>query len=95
MERRMIFRSAKTKPISIRLPVEVICEYQKRADKEDVALSKVLANACVLWLEAEKQMDLQHAPEQQPVKNTVAVESNKVHLTDPFKYKPHTFFEWD
>ena len=93
----MIFRSAKTKPISIRLTVEVLDQYQKRADLEDVALSKVLANACVSWLEAEKQIELQHAPKfiDTDGRKWIKVDGEEVHLTDPYTYKPHAFTEFD
>jgi len=90
----MIFPIArKTKPITLRLPVEVLDEYKERAEKEGVALSKFLADSCISWIENEKQMELQQEPEVSEVdkSNKVSVDGRTVHLTDPYAYKPHTF----
>jgi hypothetical protein len=98
----MIFLSAKkTKPITLRLPVEVLDEYKEMAEKEGVALSKFLAESCVSWIEAAKQMDKQQEPESLEVmkdpegRQWVKVEGEQVFLTDPYSHKPHTFFDWD
>ena len=90
----MIFPIArKSKPVTIRLPVEVIEQYKKKAEEEGVALSKLLADSCVSWIETAKQMDVQQEPEVSEVdyNNKVSVDGKTVHLTDPYVYKPHTF----
>jgi len=92
----MIFPIArKSKPVTIRLPVEVIEQYKKKAEKEGVALSKLLADSCVSWIETAKQMELRQEPEVSEVdkSNKISVDGKTVHLTDPYAYKPHIFLE--
>tara|TARA_R100001443_G_scaffold31997_1_gene46175 strand:+ start:153 stop:416 length:264 start_codon:yes stop_codon:yes gene_type:complete len=84
-----------SKPITIRLPLEVLDQYKKKAEKEGVALSKFLADSCISWIENEKHMDVQQEPEVSEVDDIskVSVDGKTVHLTDPYVYKPHTFLK--
>lgn len=87
----------KTKPVTIRVPIEMLEEYKKIADDTGIATSKALADACVSWWETAKSMDAQQETKKSIDANlpadTVNVGGRQVHLTDPFSYKPHTFLD--
>jgi len=85
----------KTKPITIRLPVEILEEYKKKAEDAGVATSKLLADACVSWWMTAKHMEVQQEPEVKELEGRkwIKVEGEAVHLTDPYSYKPHIFVD--
>ena len=84
----------KTKPVTIRLPVEMLEEYKKKAEEAGVATSKLLADDCVSWWKTAKHMEVQQ-PEVKEIEGRkwVKVDGEEVHLTDPFSYKPHIFLD--
>ena len=85
----------KTKPITIRLPVEILEEFKKKAEDAGVATSKLLADACVSWWMTAKHMEVQQEPEVKELEGRqwIKVEGEAVHLTDPYSYKPHIFVD--
>ena len=89
----MTFLSSKTKPITIRLPLDFIEEYKKKAEDAGVATSKLLADACVSWWETAKHMEVQQEPENLESRTMIKVDGEHVHLTDPYSYKPHIFLD--
>ena len=96
----MTFLSAKkTKPVTIRIPIEMLEEYKKKAEEAGVATSKILADACVSWWETAKSMEAQQEAKAEedndlhkPVE-PVNIHGKQVHLTDPYSYKPHIFLD--
>ena len=96
----MTFLSAKkTKPVTIRIPIEMLEEYKKKAEDTGVATSKVLADACVSWWETAKSMEAQQEAKAEednalhkPVE-PVNIDGRQVHLTDPYSYKPYIFLD--
>ena len=86
----------KTKPITIRLPVEILEEFKKKAEDAGVATSKLLADACVSWWMTEKRMEAQQGAADIPeAELTQKSPDQSVYLTDPYVHKPHIFIDQD
>ncbi len=79
--------------ITIRLPESALKIYRARAAKSGVAVSKVVADACVSVIETPKLMDEQQAMPTELTEGRPTPE--KVYLSDPYAYKPFTFLESD
>ena len=97
----MTFLSPKgTKPVTIRLPAEILEKYKKKAEEEGVVVSRLLTDACVSWW---KRMEAQQDKQEEKIRITKEIEDRKrregqgdeVHLTDPYTYKPYIFIKPD
>ena len=86
----------KSKPITMRLPIEMLEEYKKKAEDAGVAPSKLLADDCVSWWKTEKRMEAQQGTADIPeAELTQKSPEQSVYLTDPYVHKPHIFIDQD
>jgi|APSaa5957512535_1039671.scaffolds.fasta_scaffold18578_2 hypothetical protein len=93
----MISLLDKKKNITIRLSAEVLEYYKHQAEEMGSAVSTLVADSCASWMDAEKGKELQQEAtglEEIKLRESTKVDE-RVHLTDPYKYRPLTFLKID
>jgi len=82
--------------MSIRIPVEVVDYFKKRALETGVSVSRLAGNACVSWMETEKRIEAQQGTTDAPEAELIQKSPDQsVYLTDPYVHKPHIFVDLD